>query len=518
MPQRNVYYIIVVALISLFLASRTTFKEQLVREIVQLVRRSSLYSPSQNDVIEGALDGVAASVNDEPYTDYLPPLKQTEYLRDMHGQYAGVGLSNFVKDQESGEFYFVPFRNTPAARASLKFGDRIVAVDGAKASDKSIFELIGMLRGEENETVEVTIRPHAYLNHLLSSPNNEEETVVKTLKREVLKQDLVLGDSFKRDGSWNFVLNEYPEIGYIEIRQFADDVGTLVVNAISELGQAGIEKLILDFRGNTGGSLGNAIEICNALLAKDSPIVETRDARGKTTKFVSVTQPQKRYKVAVLIDGDSASASEIVAAALQDAGAAKIVGERSFGKGTVQSILELPCNLGTLHLTTSSFWRPSGRPIHRKHGAKPEDDWGVLPDDGYEIVISPVQRFYQSWLRNARLSGKPNNPLNDAALELITKSTQNLSRLLLEGAPEEKAEAALELGLDSSEFSLISGEYDQASAPGKTENAAEENTQEHVEIQKLLLTPFVPQGRAPYFDPQLDRAIDYLRNEANASE
>ena len=131
MPQRNVYYIIVVALISLFLASRTTFKEQLVREIVQLVRRSSLYSPSQNDVIEGALDGVAASVNDEPYTDYLPPLKQTEYLRDMHGQYAGVGLSNFVKDQESGEFYFVPFRNTPAARASLKFGDRIVAVDEA---------------------------------------------------------------------------------------------------------------------------------------------------------------------------------------------------------------------------------------------------------------------------------------------------------------------------------------------------------------------------------------------------
>ena len=531
MPRRNVVYTLIVALISLFIVSRTSFKEQIVRNVARLIAQNSIEAPSETTLMEGAFTGMANAVGDAPYTAYLPPQDQEDYLREMNGQYAGIGLSNFTKDNQSGEFYFVPLANTPASKAGLKFGDRLVAIDGRNVADLSLLELLQSLRGSENSSVEITIRPQILFRAVTDSnvvasppvekPPHEEELVTKTVTRELIRQDVVLGDRRDANGNWIYTLQNEPKIGYIAVEQFTSEVGALVNEALSQIEKSGVEKVILDFRNNPGGSLPDAVSICNALLASGSPIVETRDVKGASRKYYARHNIQRRFKLAVLVNGASASASEIVSAALQDAGSAVVVGERTYGKGTVQSIYQIPGRMGILHMTTASFWRPSGRPIHRKHDAKPEDDWGVSPNQGYEVILTPSQRFYTFWTRRVRISEKEANAVNATALSFMTEQTNNLLSRLTDGSPLERTEAALELGIDFEPLAQ-SHETTEASDPHSSSSEASSNPDKSLETKNASSpsgasgshsAPFRPLGHAPYFDPQLDRAVDYLNSE-----
>lgn len=497
MPIRNVYFALIVVLVSLFVASKTSLKEQIFRGAARELERRALDAPSRDALLEGAAAGMAQAVGDAPYTAYLPPAEKGEYLNEIQGKFTGIGVRNLLKDEESGEFYFTPMRSTPASNAGLKLGDRIVAVDGRDVCEFSLDDLTAALRGPENSTVRLKIRPRATIPAFAQTDAADKTDVFREVEitRATVRQDVVSGDRVDANGDWIYTLSDYPQIGYVAVEQFADDTATETLAALDKLEAAGISSVILDFRGNPGGFLPDAIRISDEFVPADAKIVETRGRDGEIETVYRATNKKKRsFRVVVLVDGDSASASEIVSAALQDAGVAVVGGERSYGKGTIQSYFELPCDLGLLRMTTAGFWRPSGKPIHRRRDATDSDVWGVSPNP--ELALSPSERddFFRAWTRSLRVSEPENGELDAQTLAFIKNETQTLFRLIDERSKRLAQLAAL-AGSNGA-----TPENPDADAPAHPESSANADASQ----------PFEPSGRAPRFDPQLDRAVDYL--------
>ena len=447
MPARNVYIALAVIIVSIFIALKTSMKEQVFRGVASQLEKTALYDAPPERLFEGALAGMTDALGDD-YTTFIPPEEKNEYMREIQGQFAGVGLGHFIKDGESGEFYFVPLRGAPAAKAGLQFGDRIVEVDGKSVKEFSLFDLTSALRGDEKTVVRLKIRPRA------------------------------------------------------SICAFADATTPQTLAALETLEKAGVSSVILDFRGNPGGFLPDAVAICDEFVEAGAPIVEVRDRSGAVQEIYRATnRPKKPFRVVVLVDDESASASEIVSAALQDAGIAAVGGSRSYGKGTIQSLFDLPFNLGMLRVTTAQFFRPSGKPSRRVDG---EDAWGVTPDAALAVELTPTQRFYRRWLRAVRASGPEAAVADPRIFAFATAETDALLRRAAQTSDAfARLEALAELGVDP-ETAVKSLKTE---APANSPNSEDSSSPE---------TPFEPSGRAPYFDPQLDRAVDYLLGTLDA--
>ncbi len=505
MPARNVYIALVVIFVSLFVAFKTSVKEQVFRGVASHLENVALYDVDSERLLEGALAGMTDAVGDN-YTTYIPSKDKNDYMREIQGQFAGVGLGNFVKDGETGEFYFVPLRGAPAAKAGLKFGDRIVEVDGKSVKELSLFDLANAIRGAEKTTVKLKIRPRAstpaFADAAQTTASAADVLRDVELTRAVVQQDVVSGDRLDENGDWTYTLKDYPEIGYVAIEQFADATTPQTLAALETLEKAGVSSVILDFRGNPGGFLPDAVAICDEFVKAGAPIVEVRDRSGAVQEIYRATnRPKKPFRVVVLVDDESASASEIVSAALQDAGIAAVGGSRSYGKGTIQSLFDLPFNLGMLRVTTAQFFRPSGKPIRRVDG---EDAWGVTPDAALAVELTPTQRFYRRWLRAVRASGPEAAVADPRIFAFATAETDALLRRAAQTSDAfARLEALAELGVDP-ETAVKSLKTE---APANSPNSEDSSSPE---------TPFEPSGRAPYFDPQLDRAVDYLLGTLDA--
>lgn len=528
MPARNVYFALIVIIVSLFVASKTSLREQVLRNAARELEKRSLEAPTSQTLLEGALAGLADAVGDAPYTQYLPPARETDYMREIQGRFAGIGVRDLVKDGETGEFYFVPMRRTPASDAGLKLGDRIVEVDGESVKPLSLFDLTERLRGDEKTAVKLGIRTRTSIRAFADAGKtdlapgadpdaNAEKTADSAdlreveLTRAVVQQDVVSGDRLDENGDWIYTLKDYPEIGYIAIEQFADATTPQTLAALSTLEKAGVPSVVLDFRGNPGGFLPDAVAICDEFVKAGAPIVEVRNRNGDVEQLYRATgRPKKTFRVVVLVDGESASASEIVAAALQDSGIAAVGGERSYGKGTIQSLFKLPCKLGLLRATTAEFYRPSGTPIRRRRDSTDDEPWGVSPDAPLAVEETPAQRFHRRRLRSVRVSGPENAVLDERTLAFVAEQTNDVLR---RAAQTENAfgrlEALAELGIDpEAALKLTNPANSATSTSDAAADPAETETSEKTE--NPFATPFEPAGRAPYFDPQLDRAVDYL--------
>lgn len=532
MPVRNVYIALIVVFVSLFIAFKTSVKDQVFRGVAAQLQNESLYETTPNQLLQGALAGMTDAVGD-PYTSYIPPEEKSDYMREIQGQFAGVGLGNFVKDGKTGEFYFVPLKGAPAAEAGLKFGDRVVEVDGKSVKTFTLFDLINAIRGEEKTTVVLKIRPRASIAAFTDASQTPESAATSAfdadadlreveLTRAVVQESVVSGDRLDENGDWVYTLKNYPEIGYVAVEQFADATTPQTLAALDSLEKAGVSSVILDFRGNPGGFLPDAVAICDEFVQAGAPIVEVRDRDGRVERiFRGSERPKKAFRVVVLVDGDAASASEIVAAALQDSGIAAVGGSRSYGKGTIQSLYELPFNFGMLRITTAQFFRPSGKPIRRVEG---DETWGVAPDAALAVELTEPQRFYRRLLRAVRVSG-PENAVVDA--RIFAFATAETNALLRRAAQTSDAlarlEALAELGVDPQDAARLFARPEAFDATKNSENApqpdaaesANEPTQ-NAQIADALPPTFEPLGRAPYFDPQLDRAVDYLRGTLDA--
>ncbi|MGH8101122.1 MAG: S41 family peptidase, partial [Chthoniobacterales bacterium] len=311
----------------------------------------------------------------DPYSSYIGPEEMSGFRNAVESQFGGVGIQ--ITADQGQLIVSSPLVGTPAYRAGVQSGDRILEIDGESTHNLTVDAAAKRLKGEIGATVNFTVR------HPLTGENQSF-----TLKRELIHVDTVLGNSRKSDDAWDFMLDPQQRIGYIRVTAFSRDTGADLKKALEELQHEKVRGLVLDLRFNPGGLLTAAIEVCD-LFIREGRIVSTQGRNteervwdaGKGSKF-------EGFPMVVLVNRYSASASEIVAACLQDHQRAVIVGERTWGKGSVQNVVELEDGKSALKLTTATYTRPNGHNIHRFPEAKETDEWGVKPNPGFEVRLN----------------------------------------------------------------------------------------------------------------------------------
>ncbi|MFK7884298.1 MAG: S41 family peptidase [Phycisphaerales bacterium] len=327
---------------------------------------------------EGAIRGMLETL-DDPYTVYVPPKDTAEFAKDLTGEYVGIGAEVGMRD---GWFTILtPLDDSPAWRAGVMADDRVVAIDGESTEGWDTDQCISRLMGEPQTNVTITVE------------RADTSTTDITITRSPIHVNPVKG--FARNdggqGNWRYLLDESHSIAYVRLSQFTPDSAEELNAAINDATRAAggeLGGLILDLRFNPGGVLEQAVRMADMFL-DDGVIVSTegRTSRERVERADSPgTLPE--FPMVVLVNGQSASASEILSGALSDQDRAVVLGTRTFGKGLVQTVRGLPGNAGVLKMTEQRYALPSGRLIQR------EDDsttWGVDPTPGYFYPLTDEQ-------------------------------------------------------------------------------------------------------------------------------
>lgn len=392
MPRRNLRVLLLALLACMLCAPRVSRSSRVLWFAMRHIQARSLTPVDESELFEGAMDGMTRKLDD--YSRYISPAVLDAFNEQIDREFGGIGIEIRIDPETKYLTVASPIAGTPAGEAGVLAGDRILRIDGESTQGLSIEDAAELLRGMPGEPVTLTM-----------SRKDEEATREVELVRNVIHIDTVMGDTRNPDGSWDYFLADHPNLAYLRLDSFGDQTGEEIRDVIVDLKDRGMEGLILDMRGNPGGLLPAAIDVCDLFVDPNAPpttgpngeliqaglILTTRDRRGRVQReyFAHNDGTVNGFPVAVLIDGGSASAAEIVAACLQDHGKAVVMGERSFGKGTVQEILDLHPDEGLLKLTMASYWRPSGRNINRSEGA---EEWGVSPNEGFEITLDEEER------------------------------------------------------------------------------------------------------------------------------
>ncbi|MEX0714621.1 MAG: S41 family peptidase [Pirellulales bacterium] len=344
-------------------------------EVLSQIDAHYVEKVDDRDLFEGALTGMVKRL--DPYSAYIPPAESTEFRESLDQQFGGIGIEVSWDPQTKLLTVLSPLVGSPAYDAGILAGDKILLIDGESTEGFNIQDAVQRLKGQPGEPVRLTVLHEG-----------DSRPVDIDLKRAIIEVDTVLGDTRAADGSWNFFLND-TKIGYIRVVGFGERTTSELQRALAHLAREKAEGLVLDLRYNAGGLLKSATSTCD-LFIKRGRIVSTR-GRDRTDREVfeaSGNAPYADLPLVVLMNRFSASASEVVAACLQDHGRAAVVGERSFGKGTVQNVIPLEEGKSVLKLTIATYWRPSDRNIDRGKNAKEEDAWGVTPNPGLEVKLT----------------------------------------------------------------------------------------------------------------------------------
>ncbi len=284
-------------------------------------------------LIAGSIKGMVNSLND-PHSVYMDPKMFKEFMIETEGSFGGVGIVIGTKDKQLT--VVAPIEGTPGEQAGIKSGDQIIKIDGQETKDLALDEAVNKIRGPEGSKVVLTIkRGQEVKDYTLTRSNIQIKTVAGKL----------LDDN----------------IGYIRISMFNENTGNDFVRKLQELEKQGMKALVLDLRDNPGGLLDESVKVAGQLVPK-GPVVSvvTRDGRRETHSS-SLDQP--KYPVAVLVNGGSASASEIVAGAIQDTEVGTLIGTKTYGKGSVQTVIRLDEG-SAIKLTIAKYLTPKDRAIN----------------------------------------------------------------------------------------------------------------------------------------------------------
>ena len=349
------------------------------------------------ELFNGAMHGMISVLHrhGDQHSEFVDARQQAAFTEEYDQEFGGVGIRlRLLGSPPMPTVIGLPEPGTPAADADISLGDRIEAVDGTATAGLTLEEVTRMVRGPVGAPVTLTIRR-----------TDAETTHAVTIDRAVINVESIVGDVRGPDGKWNFLVSEDPRIGYVRIRMFGDktaeELSTILADLTKEQELAG---LIIDVRDDAGGSLDAAVEISDLFLRAGRTIVSTRDRDGKIRdRYLSTgAGGYADLPLVVLVDRNSASASEIVAECLQDYDRAKIIGERSYGKGTVQRLMHIESGRSLLKLTSATYWRPSGKNIHRMPEDTEASEWGVTPDDGFAIPMTEEESELWRNYRNRR--------------------------------------------------------------------------------------------------------------------
>ncbi len=325
--------------------------------------------PDEDAIQRAMIDAMIAEL-DDPYTLYVPPADEAEFNKVLRGTYVGIGAEVNV----DGDYLTIvsPLEDSPALDAGIMAGDIVLAIEGVTTFDRPVEDCIEQLLGEPSTPVVIRVR------HL-----NGTEQDLTILRREIITKSV---KGVRRTGEhWNYWLDEQRRIGYIRINQFVGGTVAELGEAIDQLTANDLQALVLDMRGNPGGELGAAIETADLFLSRGTIVSVRGRARRPQSWRARAEATLPDFPMVVLVNRHSASASEIVAGALQENGRAKILGTRTFGKGSVQEVHDLPYGQGTLKMTSGHYFLPSGRNISRQDD---EAVWGVDPDPGFVVRMS----------------------------------------------------------------------------------------------------------------------------------
>ncbi|MHB8897621.1 MAG: S41 family peptidase [Thermoguttaceae bacterium] len=358
---------------------------RLLVETIDQVEQSYVRPIDRRKLVEAAIRGVLSQLDD--YSGYIAPERMSRFQEAVSQQFDGIGVQIGV--QRDQLIVISPLVGSPAYRAGIMAGDRILEINGRSTKGITVEDAVGLLKGETGSEVALKV------SHAGSS-----EPVDVSLKREAIRLETVLGDRRGDDDRWDYFVDHERRIAYVQVTGFGRDTAAQLQKVLAELEKAKAAGLVLDLRFNPGGLLSSAIQVSD-LFVSQGKIVSTA---GRNVEE-QVWEAQKagtfeKIPVAVLINGYSASASEIVAACLQDHQRAVVVGERSFGKGSVQRVIEMEEGQSALKLTTAGYHRPNGKNIDRHPGDTVDQEWGVKPSDGYELVLSPSET--QALIENFR--------------------------------------------------------------------------------------------------------------------
>ncbi len=327
-------------------------------EAMLLVRRNYVEEKPFQDVVYGAINGMLTEL--DPNSSFLPPQPLADLEEETRGRFSGIGLS--VGIDKSGVKVIAPVEDSPAFKAGIHAGDTITAVDGKKLEGSSLDAAVKAMRGEKGSTVKVTVER-----------TNGEKTDI-AMVRDDIKLTSVKGIRDLGDG-----------IGYLRITQFNEPVVEDFARVLTGLEKQKITGLIVDLRDNPGGLLESAVGVAEQVLPKGKEIVTVRGRRVEKLqqRFESGPCPRRftDLPIAVLVNGGSASASEIVAGALQAHKRAVLVGERTYGKASVQSVIKLALRPDcAVRLTTGYYYTPDGKLIHGT---------GITPD--VEVMVPKTE-------------------------------------------------------------------------------------------------------------------------------
>lgn len=387
MSRRNLLILLVAVVVSYacFLRGEQDPFARYASEGLDTIRQGSLDAVPSRELFDGAMRGMVGVLHKhgDEHSEYRNEAEANSLRSQIHQQFGGIGVRiGFLGEQHRLAIVAPPDAGTPAARAKLQPGDFILAINDRPTDGIEMGEIMRLVRGE----------PGSVLRLKIESPAEPAPRTVE-LVREVINTESVLGDRRDKDGSWQFRLESDPQIALIRITSFGDRTAAEFANVMAKLSADGVRAIVLDLRDNPGGSLDAAVAVCQMLLPAGKTIVETRGReQALLHRYASTTDGKfMDLPLAVLVDQNSASAAEIVAACLQDHSRAIVVGQRSYGKGTVQQLLPLESGKSLLKLTWASFWRPSGANIHHAVGVPDDAKWGVSPDTGYESKLPPEE-------------------------------------------------------------------------------------------------------------------------------
>ena len=331
-----------------------------ITDIINIIQQRFVgkKSPSKQELYEAAMTGIVNGL-DDPYSEYLTKKDLENFTEDLDGEYVGVGMS-IDKRKDAPLVVVSPFIGSPAAKAGIKIGDKIIKIDGKDILPLNANETVNMLKGKQGTKVEVEI--------------------VREGKKDPFKVTLIR-DNIKLEMVESRMLES--KIGYVSLLKFGNHTGEEIRKHVEDLQTQGMKGLILDLRSNPGGSLKESQDISSLFITQDL-VVYLKYKNGQETKYNRTMKNLGNFPMIVLVNGGSASASEIVTGALKDYKRATIIGQKTFGKGIVQEVM--PLNDGdALKLTIAQYFTPNGNYIHEK-GIEPDikvDMEEVLSIKGY---------------------------------------------------------------------------------------------------------------------------------------
>lgn len=329
-------------------------------EVFNKINRHYVDDVNSKEIIRAAIKGMVNSL--DPHSAYLTPEAYKEFQTETKGEFGGIGIQIGIKD---GVLTVIaPIEDTPAYKAGIKAGDRILKIDGKPTKDMNINDAVSKMRGQKGKPVTLTIQRDEW-----------KEPKDITIVRDIIKIKSV---KFKMIDN---------EIGYVKLTQFQENTAHDLSNALKALKEKGAKSLILDLRNNPGGLLNVAVDVAEQFLPPKSLVVSIKGKSGEKMDYY--TEGRKTsftdIPMIVLVNQGSASASEIVAGAIQDWGRAPVLGVQTFGKGSVQSLIPLSDG-SALKLTTAKYYTPKGRQIHAV-GITPDIIVKLDSKEGKEVPV-----------------------------------------------------------------------------------------------------------------------------------